>query len=78
MWSHLKTILKDKNTRCIIIEDGEPKYIVLPFAEYQHLQSIKDGGMLKENSENKEWQETAASASGDDYASSVNIEDLPF
>jgi len=76
MWSHLKTILKDKNTRCIIIEDGEPKYVILPFEEYQHLQSAKTGAILKENSANKEWQEAAESEN--DYASSVNIEDLPF
>jgi len=76
MWSSLKQLIKSNRDKCVVIEDGEPKYVILPFAEYQHLQSAKAGAMLKENSANKEWQEAAESEN--DYTSSVNIEDLPF
>ena len=34
MWDKLKKILQVSNDRAIIIEDGEPRYIVLPVDEY--------------------------------------------
>ncbi|MBI1888374.1 MAG: hypothetical protein HYS15_00335 [Candidatus Spechtbacteria bacterium] len=37
MWSSLKQLLPTDRDRCIIIEDGEPKYVILRFFEYQQL-----------------------------------------
>lgn len=37
MWSSLKQLLPTDRDRCVIIEDGEPKYVILPFSEYQQL-----------------------------------------
>jgi len=50
MWSSIKSILKDNTTKCVIVEDGEPKYVVLPFAAYQQLQESKNSGIVGENS----------------------------
>lgn len=75
MWNDIKSILKDNKNRCVIIEDGKPQYIVLPFLEYQQLQKIKDSSIVEENSLeaddviNEEIQAGAAT---------VKLEDLPF
>ena len=79
MWENLKSILKDNKTKCVIIEDGEPKYVLLPFSEYQHLQGVRNNDNLEANSVNGELSSYGKSEGGqDDYASSINIEDLPF
>lgn len=39
MWETLKKILKTSNEKAIIIEDGEPKYVVLSIDEYMRLNS---------------------------------------
>ena len=71
MWSEIKSILTDNKTRCVIVEDGKPRYVVIPFEEYQHLQSRKNDSIVEETSVNSELQEVAGSGS-------INIEDLPF
>lgn len=79
MWSSIKSLLKDNRTKCIIVEDGKPAYVVLPFGEYQHLQ--KNEGQSIVNPErsaggrevNGELQEARES-----YNSPINLEDLPF
>lgn len=43
MWDKLKEILKVGGGKAVIVEDGEPKYIVLPVDEYLQLtRSDKD------------------------------------
>ena len=37
MWETLKKILKTSNEKAIIIEDGEPKYVILSIDEYMRL-----------------------------------------
>ncbi len=37
MWSTIKQILKKNRGTCIIIEDGQPAFIVAPFDDYQKL-----------------------------------------
>lgn len=71
MWNSIKSILKDNKTKCVIIEDGEPKYVILPFLEYQQLQKSEDHIILDEDKANSEIQEEA-------NASAISIEDLPF
>ena len=54
MWSSIKSILKDNTTKCVIVEDGEPKYVVLSFAEYQQLQKSGNNGIVGENLQKEE------------------------
>lgn len=35
MWEQIKQILKKNKGTCIIVEDGQPAYIVMPFDDYQ-------------------------------------------
>ena len=51
MWNSIKSILKDNASKCLIIEDGEPKYIVLPFEEYQQLIGAEKNSIVEENFE---------------------------
>lgn len=91
MWTSIKSLISDKKTKCIIIEDGMPKYVVLPFEEYQHLQQGRDNSTVserspvgRENSANEDLAtynrtpEGGQETTDTDYSSSINIEDLPF
>lgn len=49
MWSTIASILKDNTTKCIIIEGGEPKYVLLTFDEYQRLQKNGRHSIVGEN-----------------------------
>jgi hypothetical protein len=71
MWNNIKSILKDNKTKCLIVEDGEPKYVILPFEEYQQLQKSENHSILDEDQVNSEIQEEA-------NASTISLEDLPF
>jgi len=35
MWEQIKQILKKNKGTCIIAEDGQPAYIIMPFDDYQ-------------------------------------------
>jgi hypothetical protein len=71
MWNSIKSILKDNKTKCVIIEDGKPVYVILPFEEYQQLQKREDRSILDEDKVNSEIQEES-------NASTISIGDLPF
>ena len=40
MWDKLKKILKTSNEKAVIIEDGEPRYVVLSVDEYLRLTEL--------------------------------------
>ncbi|MFY9457782.1 MAG: hypothetical protein WAP23_02535 [Candidatus Spechtbacterales bacterium] len=85
-FSILKSLLKDKKTKCVIIEDGEPKYVIIPFEEYQHLQEEKNDSIVGGNSWNEEkvnWEiqdtgEQDLKPQQNEGVSAIKIEDLPF
>ncbi|MBU3901090.1 hypothetical protein KKF25_00390 [Patescibacteria group bacterium] len=35
MWEQIKQILKKNKGTCIIIEEGQPAYVIMPFDDYQ-------------------------------------------
>lgn len=94
MWSSIKSILKDNTTKCVIVEDGEPKYVVLSFEEYQQLQKSGNSGIVGDNSQNAdsprfageagedkingEIQEMADEEEDEFAPPTVRLEDLPF
>jgi len=88
MWSAIKTILTNKNSKCLIIEDGKPKYVLLGFEEYQQLHNNKRyGTVVDEDKINSEMQELGPESLGDEIqpqqdldrnVSTIRIEDLPF
>lgn len=90
MWSSIKSILKDSKSKCIIVEDGKPAYIVMSFGEYQRLQKEGNGSSAAEENNwneekvNGEIRELQSSEVGSEEfvvprdASTISIEDLPF
>jgi hypothetical protein len=85
MWASIKSILKDDRTKCIIVEDGEPRYIVIPFEEYEQLRKLGKNSIVGENSRtfgedeiNGEIQEMRDEEGDGPVPSAVKLEDLPF
>ena len=72
MWNSIKSILKDNKTKCVIIEDGEPKYVVIPFKEYQQLQKDGNNSIMGENPQISEEQING------EMQDIKTLEDLPF
>ena len=35
MWDQIKKILKKTKGTCIIVEDGQPAFVIMPFDDYQ-------------------------------------------
>ncbi len=35
MWEQIKQILKKNHGTCIIVEEGQPVYVIMPFDDYQ-------------------------------------------
>ena len=83
MWNSIKSILKDNASKCLIIEDGEPKYVVLSFQEYQQLQGNEKNSIVEENFEeekvNGEIQEfQTEKEEAEPVGPTIRLEDLPF
>ena len=72
MWNSIKSILKDNKTKCVIIEDGEPKYVVIPFKEYQQLQKDGNNSIMGENPQISEEEVNG------EMQDIKTLEDLPF
>jgi len=83
MWHAIKSVLNSKNGKCLIIENGEPKYIVLSFEEYQQLQGGEKNSIVEENFEeekaNGEIQEFQTEKEETELVGpTIRLEDLPF
>ena len=72
MWSSLKQLLKS-NERYIIVEDGEPKYVILPYSEYQQLQNHNSSSILAKSEVESVNVEIQGIKEG-----GLTLEDLPF
>ena len=51
--------------KCLIVEDGEPKYVVLSFKEYQQLQKRGNSGIVGENSQDVDSPRPASTRLGE-------------
>ena len=52
MWEKLKKILKTSNEKAVIIEEGEPRYVILSIDEYMRLNSQTQGIEYQSTQEN--------------------------
>lgn len=62
MWDQIKQILKKNKGTCIIVEEGQPAYVVLPFDDYQKALETEPAGKMaapkfKENANEPELLE---------------------
>ena len=82
MWDAIKTVLNNRTSKCLILQDDEPRYVILTYEEYQHLQKRSSSSIVGENPEaplslhevNGEMQDIQEVKK----ESSLRIEDLPF
>ena len=73
MWNSIKNLIKSNNERFIIIEDGEPKYVIMAYSEYQQLQNGSNSSIVAKSeieSINGEMQDVKEGG--------LTLEDLPF
>lgn len=89
-FSTLKQLIRTNHDRCVIVEGGEPKYVLLAFDEYQQLQKNGEHSIVGENSQgvdtaeraNHELQEIWELGEHDSEpnkkVTAISIEDLPF
>ena len=78
MWSAIRTILNNNTSKCLIVEDGEPKYVLLPYEEYQQLQKGDMSGIVRENSKKESIEEVNWKIQDIKEGEGLRIEDLPF
>jgi len=77
MWNSIKSILKDNASKCLIIEDGEPKYIVLPLIGAEKNSIVEENfEEEKVNGEIQEFQTEKEEA--ESVGPTIRLEDLPF
>jgi len=90
MWEKIKRILQKEGGKCIIMEEGEPIYIIARLDDCKEYADDKSQETEKVNKNITEWKNTEADAQnevseeellGDSRKGSdqeVKIEDLPF
>lgn len=83
MWKSLKQILRDSNDKAVIIEDGEPRYVILSFDEYMRMRGDRsvDPPEVARNAPADlavAQEETRSSAAPHLQKEEINLEDLPF
>lgn len=81
MWEKLKKLLKTTNDKAIIVEDGEPRYVILSVDEYSRLTSTdtQADSVLGSNSYayNSESLAQPAAGVGDTIdLSDINLSDI--
>lgn len=58
MWNAIKQILKKNSGTCIIVEEGKPAYVVVPFDDYgKLLEEHSDVSFLEKRKEGTSEQE---------------------
>ena len=63
MWDQLKSIIRQTSDKAVIIEDGEPRFVVLTVKEYNRLHDIVEGKTSVNNALPAEQKETTTRTS---------------
>lgn len=78
LWKTIKKILQKQGGKCIILEEGQPTYLVTKIEDYEgNLDKDKPSGIDKVNQDIHEWKEQESEEDLQDVKD-VKIEDLPF
>ena len=79
----LKKLIDSDKERLIVVEDGEPSYVIMDFDEYQRMKGVPEQrALIKESSEEpekrpEERREPVEEAEPKPEAE-LTVEDLPF
>lgn len=71
MWEKLKTILKTTSDKAIVIEDGEPKYVILSVDEYLRINKLNNENIEKKEFNQQNELNIISKNQNDIYAQSV-------
>lgn len=71
LWEKIKKILQKEGGKCIIIEEGQPAYLVMKLGDYEEIEEV--------NRDINEWKaEEEESEAVETDNQEVKVEDLPF
>jgi len=73
MWEKIKKILQKEGNQCIIVEDGEPTYLVKRIDGLENSTEKVNRDVDEWRAEEKQEDQTAQSENQE-----VKVEDLPF
>lgn len=78
MWDQLKSIIRQTSDKAVIIEDGEPRFVVLTVKEYNRLHDIVEGktDAKSESVLSEETEQQGKSAS--DLVNAERVENSAF
>ena len=57
MWDQLKSIIRQTSDKAVIIEDGEPRFVVLTVQEYNRLYNAAEGRVDARNEKQAEQEQ---------------------
>ncbi len=84
MWEKIKKILSKGDSKCIIVEDNQPTYVIIKWEDYESMVDNRSTEIQEANSNIDNWKaendakkEYEANKEKEDKAE-VKIEDLPF
>jgi hypothetical protein len=78
LWKTIKKILQKQGGKCIIIEEGQPTYLVIKIEDFEeNLDEDKSSEIDRVNQDINEWKGQESEESIQD-TKDVKIEDLPF
>ena len=81
MWQRIKKILQKEGGKCIIVEDGQPTYLVMKMEDYEKMSESRSSSETEEvNRDIDEWkanQKEETEVVGPENQE-VKVEDLPF
>ena len=67
MWEQLKKIMIHTHDKAVVVEDGQPRFVVLTIEEYARLQGIADKQTHTRNAPITQTQNTATTDPYEDY-----------
>ncbi|MFH1460965.1 MAG: hypothetical protein ABIF84_00895 [Patescibacteria group bacterium] len=82
MWERIKKILEKEGGKCIIIEQGQPSYLVMRLEDYEKgLKESNFSEIDKVNQDITQWkaeEEIKEESVVNQPSQEVKVEDLPF
>ncbi|MBU2068548.1 hypothetical protein KKE13_03165 [Patescibacteria group bacterium] len=73
MWEKIKNILSREGGKCIVVEDGQPTYVVMKLGDYEVAEVNRNVDYLKAGEAEKAEEEIDIREKEE-----VKVEDLPF
>lgn len=80
-WEEIEKIIKTEGGKFIIVEDGEPRLVIMGFEDYKKrnsLQISEDGSQGKDEDEDEDIETNQENFRKSDSKDELTIDDLPL